>query len=170
MLLKCGVGEDSWESLGLPRYPTSHPKEDQSWVFIGRSDAEAETPVLWPPDAKIWLIGKDTDAWKDWGQEEKGTAEDEVVGWHLRLNGHEFGWTLWVGDGRGGLEWCSSWGHKELDLTEWMDWTELMVAHISFGVWVNTVFCLWRSNQISPGEHVIYLFTKGRTRYCFCDS
>ena len=87
-----------------------HPKGDHSWVFIGRTDVEAETPVLWPPDAKSWLIGKDPDARKDWGQEEKGTTEDEMVGWHHRINRHEFGWTLGVGDGQGGLASCGSWG------------------------------------------------------------
>ena len=76
-----------------------HPKEDWSWVFIGRTDVEAETPKLWPPDAKSWLIWKDPDARKDWGQEEKGTTEDEMAGWHYRLNGHGFGRTLAVGDG-----------------------------------------------------------------------
>ena len=83
-----------------------HPKGYQSWVFFGRTDAKAETPILWPPDAKSWLIGKDPDAGKDWGQEEKGTTEDKIVGWHHRLNGHEFGWTLGVGDGQGGLACC----------------------------------------------------------------
>ena len=100
-----------------------HPK-DQSWVFIGRTDAEAETPVLWPPDAKSWLIWKDRDAGKDWGQEEKGMTEDEMVGWHHRFNGHRFGWTLGVGDGQGGLVCCPSWGHKDLDMIEWLIWTE----------------------------------------------
>ena len=80
-----------------------HSKGDQSWVFIGRTDVEAETSILWLPDAKSWLIGKDPDAGRDWGQEEKGTTEDEMVGWHHGLNGHEFGWTLGVGDGQGGL-------------------------------------------------------------------
>ena len=101
-----------------------HFKGDQSWVFIGRTDAKAETPILWPPDAKSWLIGKDPDAGKDWGQEEKGTTEDEMVGWHHRLNGHEFGWTLGVGDGQGGLVCCGSWGRKELDTTEQLNWAE----------------------------------------------
>ena len=101
-----------------------HPKGNQSWVFIGRSDVEAETPTLWPPDAKSWLIGKDPDAGKDWGQEEKGTTEDEMVGWHPGLNGHEFGWTPGVGDGQGGLVCCSSWGCKELDMTGQVNWTE----------------------------------------------
>ena len=102
-----------------------HPKRDQSWVFIGRTDAEAETPILWPPDAERWLIWKDPDAGKDWGQEEKGTTEDEMAGWHHWLNGHGFGWTPGVGDGQGGLACCSSWGRKESDTTEWLNWTEL---------------------------------------------
>ena len=103
-----------------------HPKVDQSWVFIGRTDVEAETPILWPPDVKNWLIGKDPDAGKDWGQEEKGATEDEMVGWHHGLNGHGFGWTPGVGDGQGGLVCCSSQGHKELDMTEQLNWTELL--------------------------------------------
>ena len=90
MLLNCGVGEDSWESLGHKEIHPVLPKGDQSWVFIGRTDAEAETPIIWPPHAKNWLIGKDPDAGRDWGQEEKGTTEDEMAGWHHRLDGHEF--------------------------------------------------------------------------------
>ena len=105
-----------------------HPK-DQSWVFIGGTDAEAETPILWPPDGKSWLIWKDPDAGKDWGQEEKGTTEDEMVGWHHQLNGHGFRWTLGVGDGQEGLACCSSWGLKESDTTEQLNWTELNVKH-----------------------------------------
>ena len=101
-----------------------HPRGDQSWVFIGRADAEAETPVLWPPDAKSWLIGKDPDAGRDWGQEEKGTTEDEMAGWHHWLNGHGFGENPGVGDGQGVLACCGSWGHKESDTTEWLSWTE----------------------------------------------
>ena len=127
MLLNCGVGEDSWESpLDCKEIQPVHPKGDQSWVFIGRTDDEAETPILWPPDAKSWLIWKDPDAGKDWRREEKGTKEDEMVGWHHRLNGHGFGWTLGVGDGQGGLVCCGSWGHKELDMTEWLNWTKLI--------------------------------------------
>ena len=102
-----------------------NPKGNQSWLFIGRTDAEAETPILWPPDAKNWLIGKDADAGKDWRQEEKGTTEDEMAGWHHWLNGRESEWTLGVDDGQGGLACCSSWGCKELDRTEWLNWTEL---------------------------------------------
>ena len=95
-----------------------HPKGDQSWVFLGRTDVEAEIPILWPPDVKSWLIWKGPDAGKDWGQEEKGTTEDEMVGWHHQLNGHGFGWTSGVGDGQGSLLCCDSWGCKESDMTE----------------------------------------------------
>ena len=89
------------------------------------TDVEAETPILWPPDAESWLIWKDPDAGKDWEQEEKAMTEDEMVGWYHRHNGHGFGWTLGVGDGQGGLACCGSWGRKESDTTEWMNWTEL---------------------------------------------
>ena len=99
-------------------------KGNQPWIFIGRTDAEAEAPILWPPDAKNWLTGKDTDAGKDWRREEKGTTEEEMVGWHHRLNGHEFEQAPEVGDGQGGLSCCSSWGHKELNTTERLNWTE----------------------------------------------
>ena len=105
-----------------------HPKGKQSWVFIGRTDVEAETPILCPPDAKSWLIWKDPDARKDWGQEEKGTTEDEMVGWHHWLNGHGFGWILGVDDGQRVMECCGSWGRKELDRAEWLNWTELKMS------------------------------------------
>ena len=97
-------------------------------IDFGRTVAKAETPILWPPHAKSWLIGKDSDAGRDWGQEEKGTTEDEMAGWHHRLDGHEFGWTPGVGDGQGGLACCSSWGRKELDTTEWLNWTPIFIA------------------------------------------
>ena len=126
MLLNCGVGEDSWESLGLQGDITVHSKRDQTWVFIGRADAKAETPVLWPPHAKSWLIGKDSDAGRDWGQAEKEMTEDEMAGRHHRLEGHEFEWTPEVGDGQGGLACCNSWGHKKSDTTEQLNWTELI--------------------------------------------
>ena len=102
-----------------------HSKGDQSWVFIGGTDVEAETPILWPPHTKSWLIWKDPDAGKDWGQEEKGMMEEEMVGWHHLLNEHGFGWTLGVSDGQGGLACCGSWGHKESDTTEQLNWTEV---------------------------------------------
>ena len=132
MLLNCGVGEDSWESLGLQGDPAS-PKGNQSWIFIGRTDAEA--PILWPPDMKNWLTGKDSDAGKDWRQEEKGTIEDETVGWHHRL------------DGQGGLVCCDSWGRKELDTTEQLNWTEL-----------NWILHCWRRKQ-----QLIPLFLPGKS-------
>ena len=95
-----------------------HPKGGQSWMFIGRTDVEAETPLLWPPDVKNWLFRKDPDAGKDWGQEEKGTTEDEIVGWRHWLNGHAFEQALWNGEGQESLVYCSSWGREELDMTE----------------------------------------------------
>ena len=101
-----------------------HPKGDQSWIFIGRTDVEAETPILWPPDEKVWLIGKDSNAGKDWRWEEKGTTEDEMVGWHRQLYGHEFEQAPGVGDGQGGLERRSPWGGRESDTTEQLTWTE----------------------------------------------
>ena len=97
---------------------------DQPWDFLGRNDAKAETPVLWPPHAKSWLIGKDSDAGRDWGQEEKGMIEDEMAGSHHWLDGRESEWTPGVGDGQGGLACCDSWGRKESDTTEWLKWTE----------------------------------------------
>ena len=98
-----------------------HSEGDQPWDFFGRNDAKAEAPVLWPPHAKSWLIGKDSDAGRDWGQEEKGMTEDEMAGWHHWLDGCESGWTLGVGDGQGGLVCCDSWGCKESDTTEWLN-------------------------------------------------
>ena len=106
-----------------------HSKGDQSWVFFGRNDAKAETPVLSPPHAKSWLIGKDPDAGRDWGQEEKGATEDEMAGWHHWLYGRGFGWTPGVGDGQGGLACCNSWGRKESDMTERLNWTELIAVY-----------------------------------------
>ena len=101
-----------------------HPKGNQSWIFIGRTDAEA--PILWPPDVKNWLLGKDPDAGQDWRWEEKGTTEDEMVGWHHLFTGHESEQTLGIGDGQVSLACCSPWGHKELDTTERLNWTEAL--------------------------------------------
>ena len=101
-----------------------HSEGDQPWDFFGRNDAKAETAVLWPPHAKSWLIGKDSDAGRDWGQEEKGTTKDEMAGWHHWLDGHESEWTPGDGDGQGSLGCCDSWGHKESDRTERLNWTE----------------------------------------------
>ena len=96
---------------------------NQSWIFSGRTDDESETPILWLHDAKNWLTGKDPDAGKDWRQEEKGMTEDEMVGRHHWLDGHEFAQALGVGNGQGSLACCSPWGHKESDITEWLNWT-----------------------------------------------
>ena len=127
MLLNCGVGEDSWESLGLQGDPTS-PSYRRSvlgvhwkvWCWSWNSN----TLATWCEELTHW---KSPDCGKDWGQEEKGTTEDEMVGWHHRLNGHGFGWTPGVGDGQGGLVCCSSWGCKESDTTEWLNWTDTLL-------------------------------------------
>ena len=120
------------------------PPKDQSWVFIGRTDAEAEAPILWPPDVKNWLIWKDPDAGKDWRQEEKGMTEGEMVGCYHRLDGHESEWTPAVGDGQGDLAFCNSWGRKELDTTERLNWTQLntLKPYVCFFI----VFLSWGIN------------------------
>ena len=128
-VLNCGFGEVSWESVGLKEIQPVHPKGDQTCVFIGRTDLEAETPILWPPHAKSWLIGKYSVTGRDWGQEEKETTEDEMAGWHHGLDGRESEWTPGVGNGQGGLACCDSWGHKEPDTTEQLNWTEGPFAH-----------------------------------------
>ena len=121
-----------------------HSEGDQPWDFFGRNDAEAEAPVLWPPHAKSWLTGKDSDARRDWGQEEKGTTEDEMAGWHHWLNGHKSEWTPGVGDGQGGLACCDSWGRKESDMTEQLNWTELNWTIQP----ILPLLCLYISNQL----------------------
>ena len=131
-----------------------HPKADQSWVSIWRTDVEAETPILWPPDAKSWLIWEDPDAGTDWGEEKKG-KQDKMVGCHHWPSGHGFGWTLGVCVGQGGLACCGLWGHKESDTTEWLNWTET----IHFSRW---------SSQPRDGTQVSLLsgrfFTNWATR------
>ena len=123
------VLEKTLESpLDCKKIKPVHPKGNQSWIFIGRTDAEAEAPILWPPDAKNWLIGKDHDAGKDWRQKEKEMTEDKNVGWHHWLNGHEFEQALGVGDGQRSLACYSSWDCKELDMTEQLNWTEYVPA------------------------------------------
>ena len=107
-----------------------HPKWDQSWVFFGRTDVEAETPIPWPPDSRRWLIGKDPDTGEDWGQEEKGTTEDEMARWLHRLNGHGFGWTPGVGDGQRGLACWGSWGRKDSDTTDRLNWTDHLMIFL----------------------------------------
>ena len=124
MLLNVMLEKTLESPLDCKEIQPVHPKGKQSWIFIGRTDVEAETPILWPSDVKSWLIWKDPDAGKDWRWEEKGTTEDAIVGWHLRLNGHEFGWTPAVGNGQGVLACCSPWGYKELDVIERLNRTE----------------------------------------------
>ena len=123
-----------------------HPKGYWSWVFIGRTNIEAETPIFWQPDAKSWLIWKDPDAGKDWGQKEKGMTEDEMVGWHHWLDGHGFGWTPGVGDGQGGLACCGSWvrrvGH------DWVNWNELNWSYLLGGS--KLLSCSVLSDSLQP--------------------
>ena len=119
------LGQTLESLLDCKEIQAVNPKGNQSCIFIGRTDAKAEAPILWSLEAKDWLIRKDSDAGKDWRQEEKGTIEDEMVGWHHQLDGHEFEHALGVGDGQGGLACCDSWGRKESDTTEWLNWTEL---------------------------------------------
>ena len=127
-----------------------HPKGNQSWIFIGRTDAEAETPILWPPDGKNLFIGKDPHAGKDWRQEEKGMTEDEMIGWRHWPNGHEFEYTSGVGDGQGSLVCCILWGHKKLDTTEWLTWTELKNVKNSFN---NCSDCSHTKIMVFHGRH-----------------
>ena len=140
------VLEKALESpLDCKEIQSVHSKEDQSWVFFGRTDAKAETPVLWPPDAKSWLIWKDPDAGRDWGQE-KGMTEDEMARWHHWLNGHESEWTPGVGDEQGGLACCNSCGCLELDTTEWLNWMTLLIFYCKQTVllWLlNSIPCIW---------------------------
>ena len=151
------VLEKTLESpLGCKEIQPVHPKGNQSYIFIGKTDDEAETPILWPPDVKSWLIGKDPDVGKNWRWQQKGTTEDEMVGWHHRLNEHRFGWTLGVGDGQGGLVCCDSCGHKESDMTEQLNWAELYAMCLiylktgSYGQW-------WSHKQHIPTTvHILF--------------
>ena len=130
MLLNCGVGEDSWESLDCKEIKPVNPKGNQSWIFIGRTNAEAEAPILWPPDVKNWLIGKYPDSGKDWRREEKETTEDEMVGWHHQLDEHEFEQALGVGNGPGSLMYCWSMGSQRVghDWATELNWYNLAIT------------------------------------------
>ena len=159
MLLNCGVGEDSWESLGLQGDQNSSvtPKGNQSWIFTGRTDAKAETPILWPPDAKNWLFGKDPDVGNDWRQEENGMTENKMVGWYHQLNGHEFEQAPGFGDGQASLVFCSPWGCNESDTTEQLNWlsdytsTDILNRSLPYTVLPRHywhVISLWASNLL----------------------
>ena len=131
-------------SLDSKEIKPVNPKGNQPWIFIGRSDAEA--PILWLTDLKSWLIGKDPDSGKDWGQEERGMTEDEMVGWHHWHNAHGFGWTPGVGDGQGGLMCCGSWCRKESDTNKWLNRTELRLSMLLFSGIIssgNFSLCSW---------------------------
>ena len=163
MLLNCGVGEDSWESLcshllaDCKKIKPVNPKGNHSWIFIGRTDVEAETPVLWPHDAKNWLIGKDPDAGKDWRQEEKGTKEDETIWWHHRLNGHEFEQALGVGEVHGVAK-------NRTQLSDWTGWYKVYdtadpLIHYSvnltnplWGIWLSFTFEETEAQEVSWEE------------------
>ena len=147
-----------------------HSEGDQPGDFFGRNDAKAETPILWPPHAKIWLIGKDS-CWEGLGQEKKGMTEDEMAGWHHWLDGCESEWTLGVGDGQGGLVCCNSWGRKESDTTEQLNWTisqtldtRLLLPLLSLlFLWgLNPAYSVWLNNtwgsEITyfPGEYICH--------------
>ena len=129
-----------------------HSEGNQSWDFFGRNDAKAETPVLWPPHVKSWPIGKDSDAGRDWVQEEKGMPEDEMAGWHHWLDGRESEWTPGVGDGQGGLACCDSWGFKESDMTERLNWTRIKKIQFPFpskNIWNLSLIRLQHSSWYS---------------------
>ena len=127
--------------LNCKEIQPAHLKGNQSWIFIGRTDAEAETAILWPPDAKNWLIGKDPDV-ENCRWEEKGTKEDEMVGWHHQLDGHEFEQAPGVDDGQGSLECCSPWGHKELDTVVQLNWmTELIKSILTTNIYWALTIC-----------------------------
>ena len=131
--------------------------EDQPWVFFGGNDAEAETPVLWPPHAKSWLTGKDSDAGRNWGQEEKGMTEDEMAGWHHALNGYESEWTPGVGDGQGGLTCYDWWGRKESDMTEGLNWSIPVFLPGDFNGQSSLVgYCPWGQNELDMTEQLTH--------------
>ena len=151
--------------------------EDQPWDFFGRNDAKAETPVLWPPHVKSWLIGKDSDAGRDWGQDEKWMTEDEMAGWHHWLDGRESQWTPGVDDGQGGLACCDSWGHKESDTTEQLIWSDLIdrwmdqevVVHINNGILLShKKKRIWvRSNEVDEPRAYYTEWSKSeKDKYC----
>ena len=147
------VLKDTLESsLDCREIQPVNPKGNQSWLFIGRTDAEAETPILWLPDAKNQLTGKDPHVGKDWRQEQKGITEDEMVGWHHWHNEHELEQVLGVGDGQGSLAYCNPWGGKESDTTEGLNWTELRLT------WIEVLALALMQIQMTQNEPLLNLF------------
>ena len=152
------VLEKTLESpLDSKEIQTVHSKGDQSWMFFGRNHAKAETPILWTPHAKSWLIGKDSDAGRDWGQEEKGTTGDEMAGWHHGLDGRESEWTPGDGDRQGGLACCDSWGRRESDTTE-LNWLKhyLVVGIFLSSLWVLVYQALIYVSWKGVLDHIIW--------------
>ena len=138
MLLNSGAEKTLESPLDCKEIQPVHSEGDQPWDFFGRNEAKVETPVLWPPLANSWLIGIDSDAGRDWGQEDKGMTENEMAGWHHWLDGCESEWTPGVGDGQGGLACCDSWGLKESDTTErlnWMNWICTLYPQRNYSKW-----------------------------------
>ena len=145
MLLNCGVGKTLESPLDCKEIQPVYPKGNQSWIFIGRTDAEAEIPIFWPPDAKNWVIWKDPDAGNDWRQEEKWKTEKAMVGWHHQLDGHELEQALGVGDGQGSLPCCCPWGLKESDTIERLNWLT-WVVNTAAGFYMDISFHLLSLN------------------------
>ena len=156
MLLNSGVGKTLESLLDCKETQPVHCKGNQSWIFIGRTDAEAETPILWPPDVKNQLIWKDPDAGKNWRWEEKGTRENEMAGWHHWLNGHESAWTPGVGDGQEGLACCSPWVTKSR--ARLSNWTEI------YGMPIYTVFLFFFFKNLISNK---YLISTSQMYKCF---
>ena len=160
------VLEETLESpLDCKELKPVNPKGNQSWIFIGRIDAEAETPILWPPDVEKWLIWKDPDTGKDWRQEKKGMADDEFVGWHHQLDGHEFEQAPTVGDGEGSLACCSPSGLKELDTTERLNWKKKNLRHLKLMVLM--LFYVWEDANSALTEIIHSICTLTRASILF---
>ena len=165
------VLEKTLESpLAFKEIQPVHPKGNQSWIFIGRTDPEAETPIFWPPDAKNWLIWKDPDSGNDWRWKEKETTNDEMIEWHHRQDGHEFEQAPGVGDGQGSLACCSPWGHRESDMTEWLKWIDKSLTiyvvswlHFSGIVLKERVWLFLRPPMLSYVSHTIKLWVSTST-------
>ena len=164
------VLEKTFESsLDCKEIQPVHSEGDQPWDFFGRNDAKTETPVLWPPHAKSWLIGKDSDARGDWGQEEKEMTEDEMAGWHHWLDESE--WTPGVGDGQGGLACWDSWGHEESDMTERLNWTELNYFKILYWFWHTSNFFHYHFHQLTLQKATFSFFNISKHIFwCHCQA